>query len=236
MSTIPSRMKNTIRIIKNFLEHVSGIEKFILNVPYKYNRWPNVKIDISNDIEDPRFIINRTEDIGPLTKFMPSLEIVPDESILIVCDDMCYDLMAFKIIAEIQDRRLYEAFSFYVYKYSPDENQPKVGVPQGADLISMYTRTASNFPPWFQDFKKRIGINSYFDTPCFFVDDQVIGWYFQNQGIPMVQAEKKHRYIYIKDCENNIEKDNLNAQKGVNSRNNTMKGCYSDMLRAYPLN
>lgn len=237
MSTIPSRLKNTLKIIKNFMEHVSGFEKLILNVPYRYNRWPEIKnIDVSHDIYDDRFILNRTKDYGPITKFLPVLEdrLVPEEAILIVCDDMCYQLDAFRDIALVQDRRISESFSYYVYEYSPDGNPIKVPVPQGADLISMYARNVYDFPYWFEHLKVSLGINSYFDTPCFFVDDQVIGWYFKDRNIPMRQVERRHRNIYIKNCDKANPSDNLNNQKGKNSRENTMAGCYRDLSRVYP--
>lgn len=231
MSTIPSRINNTMRIIKNFLDNVSGIEKVILNVPYRYNRWPNLKIDIPDIVNDNRLYVNRCEDYGPLTKFMPTLNLIPPESILIVCDDMCYKLDAFKDIAEIQEKRPYESFSFYVYEYGDS----RVRVPQGADLISMYTANAMDFYDWFTLLKRKLGIKSYFETPCFFVDDQVIGWYFQYKNIPMVQVEAKHRNIYIKDCDKGPEHDNLNRQKGKNSRDNTMTGCHADLSKIFPL-
>lgn len=239
MSTIPSRMKNTFRIIENFMENVSGFEKLILNIPYRYNRWPQMKdIDVRHNINDGRFILNRTKDYGPLTKFLPVLEdkLVPEEAILIVCDDMCYQLDAFRDIAQIQDRRISESFSFYVYQYSPmNSSGVKVDVPQGADLISMYARNAYYFPHWFYNLKRKLGIDSYFETPCFFVDDQVIGWYFKDNSIPMMQVERKHRNIYIKNCDKANPSDNLNNQKGRNSRENTMAGCYRDLYSVYPL-
>lgn len=240
MSTIPSRMKNTLRIIKNFLEHVNGIEKLILNVPYRYNRWPETKfIDVSHDIADGRFMINRTKDYGPLTKFLPVIEdnIVPEHAILIVCDDMCYQLDAFRDIAHIQDRNIYDSYSYFVYPYSPNgSNGVKVGVPQGADLISMYVKNVKGFPSWFQEIKGKLGIKSYFETPCFFVDDQVIGWFMNYMNIPMKQVERKHRNIYIKNCDNAKPSDNLNNQKGARSRDNTMSGCYRDLSSIFPLN
>jgi hypothetical protein len=238
MSTIPSRFQNTIIIIKNFLKHVSGFEKIILNVPKKYKRWPDYRPDYRNSITDSRFYLNIVEeDQGPITKFLPALDLIPDDSILIVRDDMCYQLDAFKDIAEIQDRRLYEAFSFYVYDYSSGSNTslPKVGVPQGADLISMYSKNAKPFKNWFESIKDNLQLKSYFDTPCFFVDDQVIGWYFQYTGIPMRQVETKHRNIYIQNCDNPPERDNLNKQKGKNSREVTMAGCYADLSDIFPL-
>jgi hypothetical protein len=230
MSTIPSRLQNTFRIIKHFLNHVQGIEKIILNIPWSYRRWPNFKIDVSNHgIDDQRFLLNRTNDYGPLTKFLPSLSIIPDNSITIICDDMCYNLLAFKDIAEKQDTFRSKAFSFYTYLYNDT-----VIIPQGADLISTYTRNVDNFLEWYNNLLKKLDIKNYFDTPCFFVDDQVIGWYFQYMGISLEQVERKHRNIYIQNCDFSPKKDNLNQQTGSNSRDNTMKGCFSDLKKTYP--
>lgn len=235
MTTIPSRMSNTIKIIKHFLKYVTGFEKIILNVPFQYNRWPDYKISIHNSINDPRFTLNRTQDYGPITKLLGSINIIPDESITIICDDMCYKLNAFKDIAEKQDQNLRKSFSFYIYPYKNNKGTRNVMVPQGADLISTYTKNLDHFPQWFNSFKKFHHIDHYFTNECFFVDDQVIGWYFQSHGIPMEQVDRKHRMIYIKDCDISNKSDNLNNQKGKNSRENTMNKCYSALNAYYPI-
>jgi len=234
MSTIPSRMKNTIKIIKHFLKYVTGFQKIILNIPYRYERWPDYKVDTSSiNIDDPRFMLNMTTDYGPLTKLVGALHIIPDESITLICDDMCYKLNAFKDIAERQDQNLNKAFSFFIYPYSQGTTQ--VMVPQGADLITCYTHNLSHFMDWWSEFRKYMGIKHYSDSPCFFVDDQVIGWYLQSHGIRMEQVDRRHRNIYIKGCDVANKGDNLNRQTGRNSRDNTMKGCYIDLDKYNPL-
>lgn len=233
MSTIPSRMKNTFKIIDHFLKHVTGFEKLILNIPYKYSRFPHLIIDTTHNIKDSRFILNRTEDIGPLTKFLPSIPLIPENSITIICDDMCYKLDAFKDIAALQDHERNKSFSFYVYPYSVDNKTP-VHVPQGADLISTYSRNVSNFQEWYNKFRDELKIKKYYNSPCFFVDDQVIGWFFQYNNIPVIQVDRKHRNIYIKHCDRTTTSNNLNKQKGKHSRENTMKGCYQDLDKVYP--
>lgn len=241
MSTIPSRMKNTMELIRHFLKHVNGFEKFILNVPYKYNRWPDFKINISDTIKDPRFILNRTDDQGPLTKIVGSLPIIPEDSITIICDDMCYKLNAFKDIAERADKERHKSFSFYVYPYNGNgDSENKFGntsvmVPQGADLICTYTRNFSHLINWFNNFKQTLNITNYFTNECFFVDDQLLGWYFQTHNIPLEQVERRHRNIYIRGCDNADKRDNLNRQTGDKSRENTMSKCYSHLNNYYPI-
>jgi hypothetical protein len=231
LTTIPARMSNVFRIIKHFLEQVQGVDKVILNVPHSYKRWPDLKVDLKHSITDPRFVINRCEDVGPMTKFLPTLDIVPDNAILIICDDMCYKLDAFKDIAERAEMYPDRAFSFYVYEYKPENSDgPSIGVPQGADLISTTINNMRRFPQWFQNFTDRNNISDYKrDSSCFFVDDQVIAWYFHDMRIPMEQYERKHRNIYIKDCEISDTNHNLNNQKGEAERNSVMASCYRDM-------
>lgn len=237
MTTIPSRFKNTIRIIENFLKHVKGFEKIILNIPYSYNRWPDFKVDtsITGKINDNRFLLNRCEDSGPITKILAALPIIPDKSITIICDDMCYKSSAFKDIAEIQDKYRNKSFTFFVYPYKNDHGYNNVMVPQGADLISSYTSNLRELSDWFITFKSQLNIPKYFENECFFVDDQVIGWYFQTHGIPMEQVDRKHRMIYIKNCDIADRSHNLNKQTGKNSRENTMDKCYNHLNNYYPI-
>lgn len=241
MSTIPSRMKNTIELIKHLLKYVSGFEKIILNIPYKYKRFPEFNVNVNHDIKDNRFILNRTHDYGPLTKIIGSLNIIPNESITIIADDMCYKLNAFKDIVEIQNVDISKSYSFYVYPFAAKggaSGAPRnVMVPQGADLISAYTRNYSDFIGFFNDFLKHQGttIEKYVDNACFFVDDQLIGWYFQTHNIPMEQVERRHRNIYIRGCDVANKSDNLNKQTGKRSRENTMNQCYYNLNAFYPL-
>ena len=213
MTTIPSRMKNTLDIIRHFLKHVTGFKKIILNVPYQYNRWPEFKVSVDK-INDPRFMLNRTHDYGPLTKLMGSISIIPPNAITLICDDMCYKLKAFKDIAEKADQYPSQAFSFYVYPYKNTEGINTVKVPQGADLICTSSMNLSHFPSWFQQFKAFHKVEDYFKNECFFVDDQLIGWYFQVHNIPMKQVDRRHRMIYIKNCDVSNKLDNLNRQTG----------------------
>lgn len=231
MTTIPSRMKNTFKIINHFLQHVTGLEKVILNIPYSYKRWPGLSIDVgvAASIKDARFVLNRCEDYGPLTKILPSLNIIPNNSITIIADDMCYTHSAFQDIVEKQTRDLKKAFSYYVYPFSSGEGED-VHVPQGADLISTWTQNYQYLHEFIERFHQENKI-SLFDSPCFYVDDQVLAWYFKAYGIPLEQVDRTHRMIYRKNCAVADTNDNLNKQTGERSRDTTMDGCYTLMKK-----
>ena len=99
LTTIPERMSNTLLIVKGILKHVKGFERLIINIPYKYNRWPDSSFDVYsfNEINDKRLIINRCSDLGPITKIVPTLRLLPKECNLVIFDDECYHYEAIKI-------------------------------------------------------------------------------------------------------------------------------------------
>jgi hypothetical protein len=217
LTTIPSRLQNTIKIIKNLLNYVKGFEKIILNIPWSYRRWPNEKIFIDlSDLEknNSRLVVNRTQDLGPITKLIPTLNLTPSECIIIICDDECYHHEAFKIAAERQDKEHQSTFTFWKYNYRGIE------VPQGVDLISFWK------PNLF-------GLNEYYNkctqkNACFYVDDLVIGNFLKEKGIKIEQLNRKWKWPYIPNCLSN-KNEGLFEIKGEYSRDNSMKKCFESL-------
>lgn len=216
MTTIPSRIGRTIKIIKNMLIHIEGIQGLILNVCEHYkevNKSPITKhFDELRNIRDKRFILNITHDIGPITKIVPSLDLVPRESVLIICDDDSYHHDAFKLIAEKQDKIHDKTFTFWKYKYSNLE------IPQGVDLVSFWTPNLSDFKRFYNRTKE--------SKHCFFVDDLVIGFYLHNRGIPIEQIPRPWKFPFIPSKED----ESLFSKKGEYSRDNSMKKCLMYMM------
>lgn len=222
LTTIPSRMENTFRIINNFLQNVTGFEKIIINIPYKYQRWPQITPNpetYSKNINDPRLIINRCNDYGPLTKILPSINLIPSNSITIISDDMCYHLDSFNKMATAVTKRPNEAISYYIYKYN------KLKIPQGADIIGIQSKNLKHLPQWFNNQSPLQQFNT--NNPCFYVDDQILAWYFKHLDIPVTRLNRDHTFVYIKNC-NEVSGDDLNRQTGSRSRVETMRMCYGE--------
>jgi len=220
MTTIPSRMKNTIKIIKNMLEKVSGYEKIILNIPSRYKKYTNVNLpeDISDLTKDSRFLLNKTnEDLGPITKMIPSLNLIPSDCILIICDDDCYHHEAFKLIAEKQDKDIKKSFTFWKYKYN------STVVPQGVDMISFWKPNLKGFEEWWKHTRK----SKY----CFYVDDLLIGRWLQIKGIPIEQLDRKWKWPWIANClPKEVNDKGLFGQKGKFERKKSMSKCMMFLL------
>lgn len=92
MTTIPNRLKNEW-FYKNLQRSlsISADYTIVLNTPDKSLK--GVKYEIPDNIKNlksNRFMINKCgEDLGPITKLIPTLKnpLIPDDAIIIVCDD-----------------------------------------------------------------------------------------------------------------------------------------------------
>jgi hypothetical protein len=212
MTTIPPRLENTLKIIKNTLKHMDGIEKIILNIPIKWKNFSENKQLNNNIINDTRFKLNIIqEDYGPITKIIPTLDITPKECILIVCDDECYHHEAYKFLAEKQDKHHDKTFTYYKYNYDD------LTVPQGVDMISFWKPNLDGLRDYWE---KTLG-NEY----CFYVDDLVIGGYLRSKGVEVVQEKRKWKWPFIPNCLEVKDNESLYNKKGKYSRNNSMKKC-----------
>ncbi len=220
MTTIPSRLNNTIKIIRNVLDKVSGYEKIILNLPLSYKNHANAVLpkELNDLTRDSRFLLNKiNEDLGPITKLIPSLQLIPRNCILIMCDDDCYHHEAFKIIAENQDKNIKKSFTFWKYNYD------STVVPQGVDMISFWRPNLDGFEEWWESTRK----SKY----CFYVDDLLIGRWLQIKGIPVEKLDRKWKWPWIANCLPKKTGDRgLFGQKGKFERKKSMRECMKFLL------
>ena len=83
LTSIPSRFKYLHMVC-----HTLGIQgdyKIWLNIPWKYNRFPDEEINIP-ELKD-NVIINRCKDYGPATKYLGPIEGGCTDDIMVVVDD-----------------------------------------------------------------------------------------------------------------------------------------------------
>jgi hypothetical protein len=217
LTTIPSRFDKTMVNIKKLLDSLTGFEKIILNIPHKYKKFGDFKVNCN--IKDQRLIINRCEDLGPITKLVPTIRIIPSECILIIFDDDEYHPEAIKIAAEKQDKEHFKSFTFWKYTYK------NISVPQGVDIISFWKPNLNDFNEFYS--------NSKGNNHCFYVDDLVIGWYLKHKGIEIETLERKWKWPWIEGSQKGYS---LFGLKGEYSRNNSMSNCYSHINNFYSTN
>jgi len=231
-TTIPERIQKSTAIVKDILTNIDGFEYLIVNIPkiYKTFSWNLSDKDLEElkNIRDRRLIINRTDDYGPLTKLLGTLQRFPiKDAILIIFDDNFYHHEAFKIIAEKQDENTNKSFTYYKYKYN---NEPLLGsaakrcidVAQGVDMISFWLSNLQHF----RDYYNQIKHNKY----CFYVDDLVISNYLKEQNIPIEQLQRKWKWAWKQDDSAPTGRVfELFKIKGIYSRDNSMRMCYNEL-------
>jgi len=93
LTSIPSRFKYLDKVLESLVKQEIKPVKIFLHIPYKYRRnFGNFELpDVS---VYPDVVINRCEDYGSNTKFLPMLhleEVEDDVPIMVVDDDISYD-------------------------------------------------------------------------------------------------------------------------------------------------
>jgi hypothetical protein len=87
LTTSPKRIKYINQVIDNMFSQTIKPNKIVLNIPYIFNR-TNEKYIIPNFLNHPNIIINRTYDLGPITKIIPTFNLnFPNNTIIISIDD-----------------------------------------------------------------------------------------------------------------------------------------------------
>ena len=223
-TTIPERLQKSTAIVKDILTNVDGFEYLVVNIPknYKTLSWnvSNKDLEELNNIKDRRLIINRTDDYGPLTKLLGTLQRFPiKDAILIIFDDNFYHHEAFKIIAEQQDENKNKTFTYYKYKYN------KIDVAQGVDMVSFWLPNLQHFRHYYNQIKH----NKF----CFYVDDLIISNYLKEQNIPIEQLQRKWNWVWKIDQDPHGaptgRKFELFKIKGIYNRDNSMRMCYNEL-------
>jgi len=90
ITSIPSRLSKIHLTLESFEKQSLLPKKVFLNIPNKYLRFPNEKIqipDLSNKFKRIDIQINRCEDFGPGTKLMGGINNLDDFDYVILLDD-----------------------------------------------------------------------------------------------------------------------------------------------------
>jgi len=169
MTTIPERLTTDwcYNNLQRTISLLSENQTLVINIPrisskkILYNIPPKIK-----NLQGKKFIINNCEkDEGPITKILPTLRNskIPDESIIIVCDD---DIV-------------YKKNTFNLLENSILKNPDCVS--------SMCNIAVCGFKTF--GFTKKIVkpiLNINIPTSCFRVDDDVMDWCFQKMKLKII--------------------------------------------------
>lgn len=93
LTTSPTRINKIEPVITSIMNQTVKPDKIIINIPYMFKRTNETYDSIPTFLTDNELIhINRCEDIGPLTKILPSIEFAKymDSVIISIDDDISY--------------------------------------------------------------------------------------------------------------------------------------------------
>ena len=203
MSTIPSRIGKISEIIDNLNKQTLKPEKIYLNIPYKYQRFPDQTINEKDLIKlnYKNLEINRCEDFGPGTKIMGSIEKVRNyDCVILLDDDHLYDENMCHFFLKAFEKEQIN-YSFYLNKIF------KIKMGQCSDGFLMNTKLLDNIEKFYEKFVK-------YNKNMFLDDDLWLAIYLQKEKkssiknlIEEIRKEFNKKLIYEQNL--NSKKDSL---------------------------
>ena len=203
MSTIPSRIGKISEIIDNLNKQTLKPEKIYLNIPYKYQRFPDQTINEKDLIKlnHKNLEINRCEDFGPGTKIMGSIEKVRNyDCVILLDDDHLYDENMCHFFLKAFEKEQIN-YSFYLNKIF------KIKMGQCSDGFLMNTKLLDNIEKFYEKFVK-------YNKNMFLDDDLWLAIYLQKEKKSSIknlidEFRKEFNKKLIYEQNSNSKKDSL---------------------------
>ena len=203
MSTIPSRIKNISEVIKNINNQTITPQKIYLNIPYKYKRFPDQKIDDKDlaGLQEQNLEIIRCEDYGPGTKIMGSIQKVRNyDFVILIDDDHLYDKNMCEFFLEAFKKKQIN-YSFYLNKIF------SIKMGQCSDGFLMNTKLLDKIELFYYKFVK-------YNKNMFLDDDLWLAIY--------LQKEKKSSIRNLMNDFNDKFNKNLIYEQNSNSKKDSL--------------
>jgi hypothetical protein len=196
LSSIPSRFDSVTRVVKSLNEQTLKPSKIFLNIPYNYKRFPdakNINLDIFKDIKNDNFEINRSEDYGPGTKLLGSINSLKNfDFVILVDDDHYYHPRMCEIFNKRFNSNKEHAYSFFTLKIYD------LIMGQGADGFLINTNHLDGILDFYNKY-----VRNY--KHCFLNDDFWISMYlnkFKKKRVISLEditiKEMNQKYVYEK--------------------------------------
>lgn len=215
LTTTPNRIGKIKNTIDSILNQTVQYDSVILNIPYSYNRNPDLKFDKFQDylINNNKIIINFTEDLGPATKIIPTckLPFIGDNDIIFSIDDDIiypnYYIEKFLMYHLLYPNCCITGLSNLTY------NNDKFHPLKECLLVNGYSCVL-----YIKKFLKDINLNLFdFNKVPLYVylsDDIVISDHLKNNGVPIITLNSKD----INILEYGLTNDALHKGAGINDK------------------
>lgn len=213
MTTLPERIisHHFKKVMYSLLNQSLRPKYIVLNIPYLYK---NKKYVIPNWIKkNKKIIVNRCEDKGPATKFLGSLNIIPSNYLLFICDD---DIVYSNNILKDMKKMFISYYNDFIVLANKVKRTYSLNEPLGFSGIMCKKFLIENI--------------SVYDKPksCFFIDDTWLAWTFHKLGIPVIKTNLE--FSLSKETKDHPEWYEL--CKDTNRKDDTPK-CIKDLDKIY---
>jgi len=183
LTTRPERLssKHFLKLYVSLLKQKLLFKKLIINLSIN-----EFTYDIPNYLYTANVILNKTDICGPCTKLIGSIDIIPDNSIVIVLDDDI--IMRNNFITS-----LYESYLINKNKVSSHFTS--------LSLNKKYTEIAG-FGGYIFNINNLRDIKQFYNTMpkcCIKIDDNWISWCINKLGIDVVQTIEKNAWNNVLD-------------------------------------
>lgn len=183
LTTVPQRIisdvfrKNMIAILDQ------NITQMVMNIPYVYKRTGEQYTIPTWITSHHKIHVNRCEDVGPATKLLASIDIIPLNSIVIVLDDdilyqdFCVQGIVNKLYKNPNTVVVWTFGTWPAWLNPPVTNKPLL-TPEGFTAYGAFSNTF-----------KYLFKNQSIPEECKFIDDNWFGWIIHTHNIKIIPVE-----------------------------------------------
>jgi hypothetical protein len=186
MTTTPVRISNIQPVIDSILNQTVQPSKIYMHIPHIFKR-EEMTYEIPEFItKNDKIIVNRCEDMGPITKILPITDVIDDPDALIVSvdDDIIYHPTMIETLLENHRKHGGECVVSGTTAFGKvDESDMSVEHVEGYSGV-LYKRK------FLEDFDRSVLEH----TDCRYGDDYIISQHLKKKGVPMFVTEKEQEY------------------------------------------
>ena len=207
MTTLPERLKSNffLKVYLSLKRQNIPFYRLIINLSVKQFKY-TVPLYLIND---PQIIINETDICGPCAKLLGSIDIIPDNSVVIVLDD------------DIIVRKNFIGTLYKSYLLNPNK------VSSNTIIQRPRFKEVMGFSGYIFNINKLKNIKYFYPSMpkcCFKIDDTWISWCIRKLGVEVVKSivpdawnqtlNMTHTKLHPKwyELNKNTDRDNLTKQ------------------------
>jgi hypothetical protein len=211
LTTSPTRINNIKPVIDSILNQTIQPNSIYLNLPFVYKRTSDKFNKIPDFLNHPKIQINYVEDIGPITKILPTLRnnFIDDPLIISIDDDTIYGIKMIEIML-----KYHQAFPNSVLTGSSYKNYSKLILDPLPHRIGNMVEGFSGIAYPYKMFKN-MDIDLNIPKECYFSDDFIISNYINNKNIPIITVRNNDTLYKVKQLNFGFEKDALHRGAGA---------------------